>query len=216
MEIVIAGAGGHGRVVLDILRAQGAHTVRGFLDANQDLHGARVDGVPVLGHLNLLAKLKSSGVAGAIVAIGDNRVRRRYAEKLHEAGLELINAVHPSAVLSSTVSLGRNIVIAPGVIVCVGAALRDSVILNTRATVDHECEIGEAVHVAPGVTLAGRVRVGEGAFIGIGANVLPCMTIGAYAIVGGGALVRRDVPDGATAVGVPARVIKTAACAAAV
>jgi sugar O-acyltransferase (sialic acid O-acetyltransferase NeuD family) len=211
MEVVIAGAGGHGRVVLDILRAQGTHTVRGFLDANQDLHGTEVDGLGVLGHLNLLSKLKSSGVGGAIVAIGDNRVRQRYAEKLQLAGLELVNAIHPSAVLSATVSVGRNVVVAPGVIVCVGAAIGDSVILNTRATIDHECEIGEAAHIAPGVTLAGRVRVGEGAFIGIGANVLPCMTIGAYAIVGGGALVRRDVPDGATAVGVPARVIKTPA-----
>lgn len=208
MEVVIAGAGGHGRVVLDILRAAGTHTVHGFLDANQDLHGTQVDGVPVVGHLNLLPKLKAKGVGGAIVAIGDNRVRRSYAQKLSAAGLELVNAIHPSATVSPNVTVGRNVMIAPGVIVCVGAAIGDSVILNTGAKVDHECEIGEAVHLAPGVTLAGRVRVGEGAFVGIGANVLPCLTIGAHAVVGGGALVREDVPPGATAVGVPARVIK--------
>src|SRR5204862_874045 len=116
MDVIIAGAGGHGRVVLDILRAAHQQRVVGFLDANRDLHGAEVGGVPVLGHLNLLAKLKTSGVAGAIVAIGDNRVRRSYAAKLAAAALELINAVHPSAVVSPSARVGRNVVIAAGAI----------------------------------------------------------------------------------------------------
>src|SRR4051794_7908989 len=113
MDVIIAGAGGHGRVVLDILRAAKQYDVVGFLDANQELHGTEIAGVKVLGHLNLLPKLKANGVAGAIVAIGDNRVRRSYAHKLAAAGLKLINAVHPSAVISPTVTLGQNLVIAP-------------------------------------------------------------------------------------------------------
>ena len=216
MDVIIAGAGGHGRVVLDILRAAKKHNVVGFLDANQDLHGQEVGGLNVLGNLNLLPKLKSNGVGGAIVAIGDNRVRLSYARKLKAAGLKLINAIHPSAIVSSTATLGENLVIAPGAIVCTEAKIGDSAILNTAAAVDHECEIGRAAHLAPGARLAGRVRVGEGAFIGIGASVLPCLKIGDHSIVGGGALVRRDVPPGATVVGVPARVIKTAAVSIAV
>jgi UDP-perosamine 4-acetyltransferase len=213
MDVIIAGAGGHGRVVLDILRAAGQHRVVGFLDANQDLHGTEVAGLTVLGHLNLLPKLKAKGVGGAIVAIGDNRVRRSYAQKLAAAGLELVSAVHPSAVVSPTAEIGRNVMVAPGAIICTDARILDGAIINTAAAVDHDCEIGEAAHVAPGVRLAGRVSVGEGAFIGIGANVLPCLSIGAHAVVGGGALVREDVPAGATVVGVPARVIKTAPAA---
>lgn len=216
MDVIIAGAGGHGRVVLDILRAGGTHTVVGFLDANLDLKGQVIAGVPVLGHLNLLPKLIAAGVGGAIVAIGDNRVRRSYAQKLVAAGLELINAVHPSAVVSPTAALGRNIVVAAGAIVCTDARVADHAIVNTAAVVDHECEVGQAAHIAPGVRLAGRVWVGEGAFVGIGANVLPCLRVGEYSTVGGGALVRKDVPPGATVVGVPARVIKTASAAAAV
>jgi sugar O-acyltransferase (sialic acid O-acetyltransferase NeuD family) len=216
MDVIIAGAGGHGRVVLDILRAEGKHNVVGFLDANQELHGSEVSGLRVLGNLNLLSKLKSKGVAGAIVAIGDNRVRVTYARKLATAGLTLVNAVHPSAVISATAELGENAVVAAGVIVCTEARIGDSVILNTGAAVDHECEVGEAAFLAPGARLAGRVWVGEGAFIGIGANVLPCLKIGEHATVGGGALVRRDVPAGATVVGVPARVIRTAMVAVAV
>jgi UDP-perosamine 4-acetyltransferase len=211
MDVIIVGAGGHGRVVLDILRAAGKYTVAGFIDANQDLHGSEIAGLQVLGNLNLLPKLKARGVAGAIVAVGDNRVRRSYAQKLAAAGLTLVNAVHPSAVISPTAVLGENVVVAAGVIICTEARVGDSAILNTAAAIDHECEIGEAVHLAPGARLAGRVWVGEGAFIGIGANILPCLRVGEHAIVGGGSLVRREVPAGATVVGVPARVIKTAA-----
>jgi UDP-perosamine 4-acetyltransferase len=216
MDVIIAGAGGHGRVVLDILRAAAEHTVVGFLDANEDLQGTDISGVPVLGNLNLLFKLKSKGVAGAIVAIGDNRIRDGYAQKLAAAGLRLINAIHPSAILSPTAELGVNLVIAAGAIICTETKIADSVIINTAAVVDHECDIARAVHIAPGVRLAGRVSVGQGAFVGIGANVLPCLRIGEHAIVGGGTLVLRDIPAGATVVGVPSRVIKTALSAAAV
>jgi len=208
MDIIIAGAGGHGKVVLDILRAAGTHRVVGFLDADQGLHGTQVAGLPVLGHLNLLPKLKGQGISGAIVAIGDNRTRRTYAAKLAAAGFTLVNAIHPSAMISPSAKLGVNVVVAPGVIVCTEASIADSVILNTAATVDHECTIGEASHLSPGVRLAGRVTIEAGVMIGIGACILPCLTIGQGAVVGGGALVRQDVPAHATVVGVPARIIK--------
>jgi UDP-perosamine 4-acetyltransferase len=208
-DVVIVGAGGHGKVVFDILRAAGTFTAVAFLDANENLHKSSVAGLQVAGHLNVIPKLKAKGVRGAIVAIGDNRVRASYTQKLAAAGLELINAIHPSAVISPTATLGKNIVIAAGAIVCTDAKIADSAIINTAAVVDHECDIGQAVHICPGVHLAGRVTVGAFAMVGIGANVLPCLRIGENATVGGGALVRKDVMTGATAVGVPARVIKT-------
>ncbi|HYE19562.1 MAG TPA: acetyltransferase [Tepidisphaeraceae bacterium] len=209
MDVIIVGAGGHGRVVLDILRAAGDHKVIGFLDADEGLHGTTVAGIKVLGHLNVLPKLKAKGLKGAFVGIGDNRVRQTYADKLAAAGLELINAVHPSAVVSPGATVGRNVMIAAGAIVCTEATLADSVIVNTAATVDHECQIGPAVHLGPGVRLAGRVTVHARALVGIGACVLPCLTVGEEATVGGAALIRQDVPPRATVVGVPARVIET-------
>ena len=208
MDLVIIGAGGHGKVVLDIVRAAGRDEAVAFLDADPALAGTAVGGVPVLGAINVLPKLRGQGVRTAIVAIGDNRTRLQYARHLVEQGFELATAVHPTAFVSPTARFGRNVVVAPQAAVVTEATIGDSVIVNTSAVVDHECEIGAGVHVGPGAHLGGRVRVGEGAFVGLGANILQCRTIGAFATVGAGAVVREDVPDGATVVGVPARVVR--------
>ena len=211
MQVAIVGAGGHGKVVLDILRAGRECEPVGFIDADTTLTGTRVGGLPVFGPVNTLPKLRQQKVRHAIVAIGNNRTRQRYAALLQEQGFELINAIHPTASVSSTATLRKNVVIAAHGVICTEARLGDCVILNTAAVVDHECDVADAVHVCPGAHLAGRVRVGEGAFIGLGANIIQCLTIGEHAVIGAGAVVTRDVPPYATAVGVPARVIKTAA-----
>lgn len=208
MDVVIIGAGGHGRVVRDILRAAGRDRVVGFLDADPGLIGQTIADVPVLGPGNLLGRLRSErGVRGAIVAIGDNRVRRRYLDEIVAAGLEPISALHPSAILSPNVKVGRNVVICAGAIVATDSTIGDSVIVNTGAQVDHECAISAGVHLAPASALAGRVNVGGDAFVGLGARVIQCLTIGEGAVVGAGAVVIRDVPAGARVVGVPARAL---------
>ena len=208
MDVVIVGAGGHGKVVVDILREAGVHNVVGFIDADASLAGTDVSGLPVFGPPNQLARLKAKKVKGAVIAIGDNRTRRTYAQMLVEQGFELISAIHPRASVSKTAMIGKNVVIAAGAIICADARLADSVIVNTAAVVDHECEVGEAAHICPTAALAGRVRVGSEAFVGIGAKVIPCISIGQNAIVGAGAVVMHDIPAGATAVGVPAKVLR--------
>lgn len=207
MDVVIIGAGGHGKVVLDILRILETNRVAGFVDADPALVGTSVNGLAVLGGINQLSKLRQQKIKGAIVAIGDNRTRVEYAKQIIEAGLELINAVHPTASVSRTAKVGRNVTIAAGAMVCVDAKISDSVILNTGCIIDHECEVGEGSHICPGAVLAGRVRIGAGAFVGIGANVIQCLSVGENAIIGGGAVVIRDVAPGAKVVGVPGRVI---------
>ena len=211
VNTVIVGAGGHGKVVLDILRAGGACRVVGFVDADPRLHGTTVGGLPVLGGVHQLARLAAAHrLAAAVIAIGDNRARAGYAPAVDAAGLRLANAVHPSAVVAESAVLGRNVVVCAGAVVCAEAVLGDHVIVNTAAVVDHECEVAGGVHVCPGARLAGRVRVGENAVVGLGANVIQCLRLGAGSVVGAGAVVLRDVPAGATVVGVPARVVKVA------
>jgi len=213
MDIVIVGAGGHGKVVLDILQAQGQVRPVGFVDADTSIAGTRVGGLPVLGPINLLPRLRQQKIAGAIVAIGDNRTRMRYATILREHGFELINAIHPAACISPTATIGQNITIAARAVICTDAKIEDSVIINTAAVVDHECIVEQGSHICPGVNLGGRVRIGAGAFVGLGANIIQCLSVGQQAIIGAGATVIRDIPDHATAVGVPARVIKVDAVA---
>ena len=215
MDTLIIGAGGHGKVVLDILRAGQRYNPIGFIDADPALAGASVHGVPVIGGINQLSKLRQKKIQHAIIAIGDNRARRRYATILTEHGFELISAIHPTASISATATLGRSVVVAAGAVICTDARVEDCGIVNTSAVVDHECEIGEAAHVCPGALLAGRVRVGEEAFIGLGAKVIQCLSIGGHSTVGAGAVVIEDLPPRCTAVGVPARIIQRSVPAAA-
>ena len=207
-HIVIIGAGGHGRVVLETLRAAGNVHVAGFIDADTSRVGATIGGLSVLGPPNLLSKLRRQEITGAIVAIGDNRVRKSYAQLVLQNGLELINAIHPSAVIASSAQLGRNILVAANAVIQAEVQVADSVIINTSAVIEHECILGEACHICPAAALAGRVRVEEQAFVGMGSRVVPCLTIGRAATVGAGAVVLADVPPECTVAGVPARVIR--------
>jgi sugar O-acyltransferase (sialic acid O-acetyltransferase NeuD family) len=205
---LIIGAGGHGRVVLDILLQCSAQVV-GFLDNNVAIHGRRVDGIPVLGPIDALGPLAAAHEAdGVIVAIGDNGVRRGLARWIEAVGVPLVSAVHPSATLARNAQLGANVVVAAGVVICAHCQVGDSAILNTGCIVDHQTMIGEGGHICPGVRIAGRVKVEPGAFIGIGATIIPKITIGCESIVGAGAVVIEDVPPMATVVGVPARPVK--------
>lgn len=208
MDMVILGAGGHGRVVLDVIQQAGKHKPVGFLDNNRSLHGRRVDGLPVLGGLEQLAELKKRGIEGAIVAIGDNGVRRAMADILESDGFELLNAIHPSAQLANTVNVGRGVVIAAGALVCAHCQIGDYVILNTGCIVDHESMIGTCAHICPGVRLAGHVTVESGAFIGIGATVIQNLRVGFESVVGAGSVVVQSVDPMTTVVGVPAGVTK--------
>ena len=209
MDIVIVGAGGHGKVVCDILRAGKKFKPVGFIDADESLKGTKIAGLPVFGPVNQLVKLRKKKIKGAIIAIGDNRARAQYAAELIESGFTLVNAIHPTATIAKTATLGMDVVIAAGAVVCTEARIGDSSIVNTNAVVDHECEVGANVHICPGALLAGRVRVGDGSFIGLGAKIIQCLTIGRFVTIGAGAVVISDVADGATVVGVPGRVIKT-------
>ena len=195
--------------MLDILVNTGEYEVLGFVDSNPDMTGLRVDGIRVLGRPDDLPRIRDQlGPRHTIIAVGDNGARRALADHVEAAGFELINAIHPSANLARNVTLGRNIVIAAGALVCAHCQIGDSVILNTGCLVDHESLIGTATHICPGARLAGRVTVESGAFVGIGATIIQNVRIGYEAVVGAGAVVTHDVAPMSTVVGVPAREIK--------
>ena len=210
METLILGAGGHGRVVLDILIQCRTYKPVAFLDSNPKLHGRRVDGLPILGDLSQLTDLRRRGIRHVVIAIGDNGIRRSMGDTLEQNEFEIVNAIHPSAQLAKNVSVGKGVVIAAGALICAHCQIGDYAILNTGSIIDHESMIGTSVHICPGVRLAGHVTVEAGAFIGIGATVIQNVRIGFESIIGAGAVVVRDVDPMTTVVGVPARIAKSA------
>ena len=195
---LVVGAGGHAKVVLATLRALGV-PVAGLLDDSPAARGREVLGAGVLGPSALLAE----HAGPAVLAVGSNVARQRLAEAF--AGAEWLVAVHPRAVVHESVRLGEGAVVFAGAVVQPDAVIGRHAVVNTGATVDHDCVLGDYAHVAPGVHLSGGVRVGEGGFLGVGACAAPGVTVGAWGVVGAGAAVVRDLPPGATSVGVPAR-----------
>ncbi|MCS6855175.1 MAG: acetyltransferase [Elioraea sp.] len=185
-RVVILGAGGHGRVVADILTLAGWQ-VDGFLD---DARDGPVLGLPVLG---AFARAFEPGfLAGrcALVALGDSAKRAAISRTLVERGVGLATAIHPSAVVARDAAIGAGTTVAAGAVVGVTARIGRFCIVNTGASVDHDCVVEDGAFLAPGVRLCGGVRVGEGAFLGAGAIVLPGGQIAAGALVPAGAVVR--------------------------
>lgn len=188
------GASGHGKVIKDLLDAQGI-SIDGFIDDNLEIK--KFCNKPVV-H-------KADGLSPIVVSIGVNRTRKKIVEKLLcDFGI----AIHPSAIISPSAIIGEGTVVMPGAIVNADVIIGKHCIVNTGASVDHECVVGDYCHIAPHASLCGQVHVGEGTLIGVGASVIPCIKIGEWCIVGAGAVVTKPIPGYCTAVGVPAKVVK--------
>lgn len=209
-NLLIIGAGGHGRVVADIAKRQGVYNILGFMDDNQT---GIINGVPCLGPIDSVESiLQDVGTQSVdvVIGIGSNQIRKevalRISKVLSQYGVSYATVVDPSAVVSSHAQLGHGTVVLPNAVVNANAFVGEHVIINTAATVDHDCCVQDFAHLSPGVHLAGDVWVGEGTHLGIGAVVIPGIRIGCWSIIGAGSVVVRDIPDGVTAYGVPCRV----------
>lgn len=200
-DIVVWGAGGHARVVLDVLRQNGFQIAGVIDDENTKRAGEEFCGAKIFSDIGPLA----GRVPYAFIAIGGNLVREQKARMVLSKGFTLALAIHPRAVVAADVELGAGSIVMAGAVINPGARIGGNVIINTSASVDHDCVIGDAVHVSPGAHIAGAVRIGRQAWVGIGASVIDRITIGERSIIGAGAAVIRDVPDDTVAVGVPAR-----------
>jgi sugar O-acyltransferase (sialic acid O-acetyltransferase NeuD family) len=195
-NIIVVGASGHAKVVIDIVERQGLYRIAFLVDDDLSMEGVTIFGYEVRGDRNVLtADRGRDGIRLTIVAIGDNRIRSELARFAKYSRLELVSALHPSAQIGRNVSVGEGSVVMAGAIVNPESTLGANCIVNTAASVDHDCTLGESVHVAPGVAICGGVTIGDRTFVGAGATVIPGVKIGKDVIVGAGATVVRDVPD---------------------
>jgi sugar O-acyltransferase (sialic acid O-acetyltransferase NeuD family) len=210
--LLLLGAGGHARVVAETALSTGRFSRIAFLDDRCTGPAQLPDqlGWPVIGPFAAaLDPQVCQQFPAALVAIGNAAVRLQWLPRLAAAGYELPVVVHPTAWLSPSAQIGVGSVVFAQAAIQAQAVIGTGAILNTGCSVDHDAQLGNGVHICPGARLAGEVQVRDRSWIGIGSSVIQQIRIGVDVTVGAGAAVVRDLPDGVTAVGVPARVLST-------
>lgn len=209
-DIVVIGASGHAKVILDILERANSFRVVGLLDTFKP-PGTVVMGYRVLGSEELIPELVRSGVTGGIVAIGHNWVRSRVVERILRLApdFEFVRAIHPSAHIGRDVTIGRGVAIMAGVSVNSGTRIGDFCFINTNASVDHDNVLGDYSCLQPNAATGGNVRIGEFSVIAMGATVIHGVSIGCHTVIGAGSTVLDDIPDRVVAYGTPCRVIRS-------
>ena len=197
-KYILIGGGGHARVVSSIIEAEEISQLEAVFDLNPKIK--TLDGVSVY-------QKYSSDLfpdASAIIGIGDNRIRKQLAQTINHVFGVLI---HPSASLDRLSSVGEGSVVMHRAVIQRGTRIGKHGIINTASSIDHDCVLGDFVHIAPNATLCGEVVIGDQTFIGAGAVVLPQIKIGKRVTVGAGSVVTKNIPDGATVVGNPGKII---------
>ncbi|WP_147430183.1 NeuD/PglB/VioB family sugar acetyltransferase [Frondihabitans australicus] len=204
--MAVFGAGGHASVAMDVLTAAG-YTVAACLTPGGS---GEKRGVPILDEVEGIRILRAQGVRRAHVALGDNVLRERVTAMVQGEGFDLVSAISPTASVADDVEVGAGTLVVHGAVVNVGTRLGAGVIVNTLASVDHDGDIGDFAHIAPGTHLAGNVTVGARSLLGVGTSVIPETTIGHDVVVGAGSVVVTHLDSTVRAWGNPARTRKAA------
>jgi sugar O-acyltransferase (sialic acid O-acetyltransferase NeuD family) len=196
--LVIYGGGGHGKALVDLVRAIGSHRIVGIVDDSLKA-GTEIMGVSVLGGAERLHELAQEGIRQAINAvggIGDMNSRIQVFKRLQALGFEFPNLIHPSAWIEPSASLHAGVQVLPHAYIGSEAQVGLGVIINTAAVISHDCVLDDYVNIAPGALLAGKVSIGEGVLVGMGVTINLNVQVGPGAKIGNSAVVKTDVPEG--------------------
>jgi sugar O-acyltransferase (sialic acid O-acetyltransferase NeuD family) len=206
LPVLIVGGGGHAKVLIETLRLQSI-TILGIIDADSSKIGTDVSGIRIIGDDKVISGYKPETLllVNGIGSVHLPKIRTAVFEKFKAKGFTFAAVIHPSAVVASDVLLGEGVQIMAGAVIQPGSDIGANTIVNTNASVDHDCLIGSHVHLSPGVTLSGNVRVGDAVHLGSGATVIQGVTIAKNCLVGAGSVVVHDIPDDTEVMGVPAK-----------
>ena len=195
MKIDIYGAKGHAKVIVELLE-EIEYKIKYIYD----------DDLSIISLFNYSVIHEFTMSSNLIISIGDNEIRKKLVDKLKVENYPIL--IHPKTSISKRAKIAEGTVVMSGVSVNSEVKIGKHCIINTNASVDHECIISDYVHISPNAALAGNVEVGEGTHIGIGSSIIQGIKIGKWCTIGAGAVIIKDVPDGATVVGNPGRIIK--------
>ena len=199
-DLIIIGAGGHGRVIADIAQKSGKYKTISFLD---DGDAKETMGLPIIGRSMDIKKYTNT--ADIFVAIGNSAVRGEFIERLLAMGANVPTLIHPSAIIGACVEIGAGTAVMAGAVINPCSKLGKGVILNTCSSIDHDCVIGDYCHIAVGVHVAGTVSLGDKVWLGAGATIKNNVNVCADCIIGAGAVVVKDITDSGTYIGVPVK-----------
>ncbi len=210
-KIVIIGAGGFAREVLDVFDACNQHKEQfkllGFVvEPGYGEIGARVNGLPILGGMDWFVGQGKDVMA--ICGIGAPEIRYRFVAEAMKRNVRFCSVIHPNAIVTKWVTMGEGVIITAGCIVTNNIRIGNHVQLNLCSTVGHDTVIGGFSTIAPGAHVSGNVNIGDGCYIGTGANILERINVGEWAVVGAGCAVVKNVEANNTVVGVPGKSIK--------
>jgi UDP-perosamine 4-acetyltransferase len=209
LPIIVLGAGGHASVLIDAMLLNG-RSIIGIVDNDESKFGNTVLGVPVFGNDEAVLEygIEQIQLVNGLGSVNSTKLREKVWRKFKEQGYQFASVRHPSAIVAPNACLDEGTQIMAGVVIQTGSHIGANSIINTKASVDHDCQIGANVHIAPGVTLSGGVRVGDNVHIGTGAIVIQGIEIGQGSMIAAGAVTIENVPPGVTIMGVPGKMVK--------
>ena len=213
IKVVGIGAGGHAKILVELLEQSEKYELAGFTDAQQERWGTEFMGYPVLGGDEVLPELHAKGIRAAFIGVGavsgaGTRLRQKLFLQAVDLGFEMPTLIDRRAAVSPSASIGAGSIVMAGAVLSADVRVGDNVVVYSGTLIEHDSVIENHVHMSPGVHLAGGVHIGEGTFIGIGASIIHGIRVGTWTTIGAGTVVLKDLPDNVVAVGVPARPVR--------
>lgn len=209
-KIVVVGAGGFGREVMEIFKDQNKiekkWDIVGFIDDNPALHNKILNGFLVIGGLEWLNE--NNEEIGCVVAIGDPKIKKIVVEKLETHQIKFVNAIHPSVMMSEYVEFGKDVIICAGAILTVNVKIGNHVNININSTIGHDTVINDYCSIMPTVKVSGNDYLCEGVYLGTGSTLIHQVSIGQWTTIAAGTVVFKDIPENVVAIGMPAKVVK--------